>query len=1015
MWLIVSMITSQAVIPVAYAQEPEGSSDPVIEEPVVETPPVEEVTPEPEPEPTPEPTPEPVVEESPVVETETEPEVEVVVEEDSSGEDGVDGGSESSEDVVEETVIETGDAVVVVDDQTVANTNTSEVTPLPGEDAVVEPESEEPTVNTESEDLPAEVVEDTEVVQEDTSGSGGGMSHAELAYMYEQNEATPGSLVVADNDANLDTDITASAGTGDNHADGNSGVLIDTGDAMSVVNVINVANTNVVNSQGLITLLNAFEGQLGDLDLDQLEVFNGDGTSLGGVVPDCAQQLCGGDLASYVDNDATFDTDIVAVAQTGDNTALETQGDAVIKTGDAIAAVNVFNVANTNIVDSQYLLLAVNNIGDWEGDITLPGANDLMEMWTNPVLHTTPAVLDVDNTNEGDVVTEIDIEAGTGDNTASGTGSDIETGDTVVMSNVFNQVNQNHVGGDSFVMLIKVHGDWNGDVLGAPEGLEWQQTEDGLLIFDKNGSFAQSGGVSHASLSVTNTNTAKINTHVSLVALTGGNEVSSEEGDAMIHTGDATALANVYNIVNTNVVGQNWFLAMFNIFGDWDGDIIFGRPDLWIGSKVKTPHKIKHGNTLTYTYTIMNRGDQPAKNVRVSDYIDEKNFIFGSSRNGVFKDGLLTWSLGDLAPGKRMEVSYTARVKTLKYGQTYIFNEPEVVSDTKDKNEADNSDEVVVVVENEPRLTQKIRRTNDPVLIIQKTNSTRGVIEASSTVDYQVVIENRGGMAYHTTLLDTIVDQWGNVVYQQFWQLGYVGGAEEIIVDYSVFFDEFTRSGVYTNYAIVKSIGRHPSLDPMYGVFIDSNLAKSGVVIKNTISESIPFISTSEEDDGDVSGEGSVNTVGDTVITTGALEDEEEVEETASEALEEVSIPDVVPDVVLPDILVPVYKGNTVGDDEGDDGVAGVIAGLGGGSQGGRLAGLTSEGTQTAGYYTKRDYHVPMMINPLHIEPFTSSQSGSSYTGFTGLWRESMTWMFIVLILSFSMVIVTSMYSWRRD
>ena len=88
----------------------------------------------------------------------------------------------------------------------------------------------------------------------------------------------------------------------------------------------------------------------------------------------CNLSTCG-DTNTVVntDNSVLINNDITVIADTGGNQA--GGYGAQITTGDAYASANVINVANTNITDSNYLLLVFNNFSDYAGDIILPNSS----------------------------------------------------------------------------------------------------------------------------------------------------------------------------------------------------------------------------------------------------------------------------------------------------------------------------------------------------------------------------------------------------------------------------------------------------------------------------------------------------------------------------------------------------------------------------------------------------------------------------------------------------------------
>ncbi len=64
------------------------------------------------------------------------------------------------------------------------------------------------------------------------------------------------------------------------------------------------------------------------------------------------------------------------LALTGENRAFSGGGDALITSGNAFAAANILNIANTNVIGANWVLAMVNIFGDWSGSLSF-GEPDL--------------------------------------------------------------------------------------------------------------------------------------------------------------------------------------------------------------------------------------------------------------------------------------------------------------------------------------------------------------------------------------------------------------------------------------------------------------------------------------------------------------------------------------------------------------------------------------------------------------------------------------------------------------
>lgn len=626
------------------------------------------------------------------------------------------------------------------------------------------------------------------------------------------------STVVNDNTASTTNAAAAAASTGGNAAQtGGGSASVSTGNAYASANIINVVNTNLVNSTGLFDFLNEFFSGGINLDTPDLNGLFGQGGA-------------GGNLSLSNNNAATTQNSVTVSASTGGNSA--SGGSASVTTGNAYASANVVNVVNTNIVNSNYLLVALNNFGDLAGDITLPGAsffNQLLGSSGKSAASTT-----VENDNAAVLTDGTGAVADTGGNTASSTGGDssVSTGNSLAQATTYNQVNGNLTGGSTVYMLINVFGNWSGAIQNLPAGLSWEQTPTGVAIM---GSGSGTGGTgSPTSVLASNANTASVENNVQVYALTGSNEVASGAGDASISTGNAYASANVVNLVNTNVIGQNWMLAILNVFGDWNGNLAFGEPDLWIGGVAETPNPTPSGGTVTYDFTVANHGDADAHNVVLTASFDQSMLSFesydASSTQGV------SWNLGDIPAGQTEEFSYTATAGEHSGTAVAVPLSATVAEDETDADLADNTENVTIMVGDSLPSTGGGASigayTPPPKLTISKTESTDAT-SSPATVDYTVVIDNdqNAGPAYDAMLTDSLVDPTGSEVYHNSWSLDTIQPGDEVTLKYSVEFSTTSLPGAYVNTATLTGVQNYPELpyaNPLAPVATSTTLELSG-------------------------------------------------------------------------------------------------------------------------------------------------------------------------------------------
>lgn len=437
-------------------------------------------------------------------------------------------------------------------------------------------------------------------------------------------ESTASALLVEvtevtnENEAEVENNVSTTAQTGENQASG-SEASVNTGEAEAQTDAANVVNTNLVGEDYWQVIINQFEDSQENLDLSSIEGIENLDADFISIL--AANLNTGSDstnlalavylslFAVYNDNTATLINNLNVLASSGSNQANCCDGS--IQTGDAEALLNLFNMVNTNLIGSDWFFGMINLFGELEGDIILPnewqflgeegsGGNSSVvaaninsgEGSTNQAIALSNDELNVCNDNEADLTNNVSVSANTGRNEINGVG-EIETGDADANLNLLNIVNTNIVGSRWVLLIINNFGEWVGEVLGwwgnvltfGNTTLVWVQLpplgndEDGTTMAlnantgegSDNLALAQSQNLT----TVENHNVATVENNVSVVADTGNNKI--EGSSAEIQTGNAQASANIFNFLNTNIFGNNWYFVMVNIFDRFIGNILFHR------------------------------------------------------------------------------------------------------------------------------------------------------------------------------------------------------------------------------------------------------------------------------------------------------------------------------------------------------------------------------------------------------------------------------------------------------
>ena len=750
--------------------------------------------------------------------------------------------------------ISTGDAVAGLNQESVVNTNEINTTTA---------KSDEETTSTSTTDTISSNSTTTEENQEDRANStstnptpsetASSTTDTESAVGTSTENTAPTNLSVdIDNAATSTNDATTTANTGNNSITDNGTSTIETnefvtetGDAVAYVDLTNVINTNIVNSTGLIDFIREVLGYENfDMRDTFMDIFNSLNTAESTAA--CGEVTCDPNtLLVNLINQANIYNNISVTANTGGNSAT---GTGSITTGDAYASANVVNMANTNIVDSNYLLLVFNNFSDLAGSLVLPNS-DFFQTFFNQNQSQSGQF---NFSNSANVNNNVDTTANTGNNSITGNGtSTIETGNSTSLSHTENIINQNFLNSNSFSMLIRVHGDWTGNIFGLPDGMGWEMTSEGIRLF-----YSPEGANSQNSSTIANiTNDATVTNNVNVFALTGDNKISGNNGTSQIETGDAIADSTIMNIVNTNVVGSNWINLIFNIYGNWSGDIAFGQPDLWLGLSAEGNNRMVMGpgNELSYTYTIFNRGDVAAKNVILESEFPLSSLALNSNfTDHDSNDGKTVWSIGNIKAGETKEITVPAKIADT-YGQNGQLPLPlsaVVYGDQKDANSEDNSDTLMIYVGKDKKQKDQPSRTFPAKFVIEKS-ADKTQAEPGDSVNYTIKLTNRGGPVFDSLLVDTLRDADGNILSEQEWPLEKIKNDETITITYTINLPKDLKDGIYTNTA--QLVGLHGSKNKKYQIPYESAIVHhklavgdlpQGEVLGLSVSTCSPYITT---------------------------------------------------------------------------------------------------------------------------------------------------------------------------
>ena len=382
------------------------------------------------------------------------------------------------------------------------------------------------------------------------------------------NESTD---VNQNNDAKVNNDLVLTSDTGGNNSDKNTGDgNVSSGNANVGGSVENKVNNNTTMVGG---------GSTGGYNSGS-QVNNG---QTGSNSSNNSNVEVNSDTMIVNNNTAELDNGVIAIADSGNNSADKNTGNGEVITGDANVGLTVVNVANTNIAGVKTSEYDVYD--DHKGDIVIDlengqsasnsktGADSTNQADTN-----NNTSLTIVNNNDAKVANELVAEATTGRNTAdknTGDGS-VKTGDANVVANVVNLVNNNLAAGTEIIVAtVNVFGDLVGDIILAPLTGSSQQ-----LANNSNtgaGSENESSSALNRVEDVYQNNEANIYNSTVINANTGNNYADKNTDGGNVSTGEVNVHAEEMTVANNNLSGtgeDTWWIVVVNEAGKWVGKIL---------------------------------------------------------------------------------------------------------------------------------------------------------------------------------------------------------------------------------------------------------------------------------------------------------------------------------------------------------------------------------------------------------------------------------------------------------
>lgn len=602
------------------------------------------------------------------------------------------------------------------------------------------------------------------------------------------------------NDAQVDNKADVGATSGQNTAvEIKEDVKIDTGNSKAWANVVNLINANIVGSDFAVIALDVVGDSDDEIDLnkvwqDILALDESGSLTYGEEI-----SLNNLRLTILNINQAELTNDVNVTAATGGNTVADS-GNAEVRSGDAVAAANLVNVVNANILGGKFVIGMINILGNYRGNIILP-RKELFGTGKGGA-----RLLAWVNQNEAVVENNAAAEANTGGNSSEGSGNlTTTTGDATAVANVFSVTNTDIMANNWMFLLFNNLGEWEGKIVNWDSPGAETQAGTGSTILQMGLLDTED---EEAGTIVENRNVAVVKNQITATADSGNNSVINSNGDVTIVTGRARAVANIFNLVNTNVFGSRWLWGTINILGKWVGHTIFAYPDVAVTISADEALTEPNGE-VGFTVNYRNMGYDLAKGVRLSLSLPPGWEALGD----------IGWDLGDLPRGGNGEVSARARASSaegaVSVSASVSTSDPE--SDMGNNTATANVSVVAVAEANSGGTDPR-----QPCLEITAKNNVNKFVFPGDTITYEVVVRNRCDVrADNSRLVQKLFSAGGQYIGQMTFGLGRIEAFRSGKLNFGLVVPKKLGGGVFAT--IARASGEAPNHDEVV-----SNEARTG-------------------------------------------------------------------------------------------------------------------------------------------------------------------------------------------
>lgn len=268
---------------------------------------------------------------------------------------------------------------------------------------------------------------------------------------------------------------------------------------------------------------------------------------------------------------AAMNNGVLSFAGSGDASVTGNSTGGSATSGNAQVEANVINMlqSSSNILGNPNMITFTANInGDVNGDLLLDPAKlgTIQPANSSTTLNNNVTVNNSLNTSMNNNIA-LNANSGNADVSRNTTGGDATTGTASAVANIVNVMNSAVTAGKSFMGIININGDFNGDILLPPNFVN-------TLLASNVPRYNVNTSQLTNNVNVTNNSNQAINNTIGATATSGDAAVTGNTSAGSATSGSGKTNLTVFNLTGNSVVASNDIFVFVNVLGTWYGMIL---------------------------------------------------------------------------------------------------------------------------------------------------------------------------------------------------------------------------------------------------------------------------------------------------------------------------------------------------------------------------------------------------------------------------------------------------------